>query len=168
MRKLTKSVVGVFSLGILATSWSIGQASDTNGFTSNYAGVAAGGSPSETPAPDGSATPSSSAAPNATATTKATPTPTPTKTSAPTKKTKTGDPQSYRYGVIQVTVTKSGGKITDITLDQAGATGGRQAAFDPLVNAAIQAQGSNFGNVSQATFTTETFKVALESALAKF
>lgn len=164
MRKLTKSVVGVFSLGILATSWSIGQASDTNGFTSNYAGVAAGGSPSETPAPDGSATPSSSATPNATAT----PTPTPTKTSAPTKKTKTGDPQSYRYGVIQVTVTKSGGKITDITLDQAGATGGRQAAFDPLVNAAIQAQGSNFGNVSQATFTTETFKVALESALAKF
>ena len=160
MRQVTKSIVGVVSLGVLATSWALGQASDTNGFNSNYAGVGTGAaspSPSATPSP-------TTAAPAPT------PTPTPTKTKTPsaTTVTKTGAAESYRYGVIQVSVTKSGGAITSIDLVQAGATGGRQAAFDPLVNAALQAQGSNFGNLGGATYTTETFKTALESALGKF
>lgn len=175
MRKATKTAVGILSLGVLATSWSIGQASETNGFTSNYAGVAADSpSPSSSPSQSisSSAAPSQSAGSKQTSKPKATATPstspTPAKPKAAGNKSKTGDAQSYRYGVIQVTVTKTGSKITDISLDQAGATGGRQAAFDPLVNAAIQAQGSSFGNVGGATYTTETFKTALESALAKF
>mgnify|MGYP000181481437 CR=1 FL=1 len=65
-------------------------------------------------------------------------------------------------------MTKSGGKITAVNLIQAGATHGREAAFSPLVQAAIQAQGSGFGNLSGATFTTEAFKQALDSALSKF
>ncbi|MFM5968570.1 MAG: FMN-binding protein [Micrococcales bacterium] len=67
-----------------------------------------------------------------------------------------------------MTVTKSAGKITDVTLDIAGATGGRQNAFSVLVSAALQANGSNFGNLSGATYTTDAFKQALDSALAKF
>lgn len=178
MRTVTKSIVGVVSLGVLATSWALGEASATNTFSSNYAGVGAG-----TAAPTNSASPTPTAeattpaattpagpttAPTTKPTASATPTPTQTKTPSATTVTKTGAAESYRYGVIQVSVTKSGGAITSINLVQAGATGGRQAAFDPLVNAALQAQGTNFGNLGGATFTTETFKTALESALAKF
>ena len=176
MRTVTKSIVGVVSLGVLATSWALGEASATNTFSSNYAGVGAGStaptnttSPTPTPA---ATTTAPTTKPTASATTKptasATPTPTQTKTPSATTVTKTGAAESYRYGVIQVSVTKSGGAITSINLVQAGATGGRQAAFDPLVNAALQAQGTNFGNLGGATFTTQTFKTALESALAKF
>jgi uncharacterized protein with FMN-binding domain len=82
--------------------------------------------------------------------------------------TKTGSAISYRYGTIQLSVTKSNGKITSIGLVQAQATGGRQGAFSYLVQYAEQAQGSNFGNLGGATFTTDAFKQALDSALAKF
>ena len=177
MRTVTKSIVGVVSLGVLATSWALGEASATNTFSSNYAGVGAGtaaptNSASPTPTPAATTPAPTPAGPTAAPTTKptasATPTPTQTKTPSASTVTKTGAAESYRYGVIQVSVTKSGGAITSINLVQAGATGGRQAAFDPLVNAALQAQGTNFGNLGGATFTTETFKTALESALAKF
>jgi uncharacterized protein with FMN-binding domain len=82
--------------------------------------------------------------------------------------TKTGSAISYRYGTIQVSVTKANGKITAVNLLQEGATGGRQGAFPYLVQYAIQANGSNFGNLGGATFTTDAFKQSLESALAKF
>ena len=69
---------------------------------------------------------------------------------------------------MQVSVTKTDGKITAVNLVQATATHGREAAFSPLVSAALQAQGSGFGNLSGATFTTDAFKQALDSALSKF
>lgn len=71
-------------------------------------------------------------------------------------------------GPIQLSVTKTNGKITSIGLVQAQATGGRQVAFSYLVDYAIKAQGSNFGNISGATYTTNAFKQALDSALSKF
>jgi len=36
-----------------------------------------------------------------------------------------------------------------------------------LVDLALQAQGSNFGNNSRATFTSQAFKKALNDALAQ-
>ena len=89
-------------------------------------------------------------------------------TSGTASVTKTGDAIAYRFGTIQVEVTEVSGKITDITLLQAGATGGRSAAFSYLVDYAIQAQGSNFGNISGATYTTAAFVQSLDSALAQF
>jgi uncharacterized protein with FMN-binding domain len=82
---------------------------------------------------------------------------------------KTGSAINYKYGTIQLEVVKSGSKITSINLIQAS-TKGREWASVPsmLVTTAISAQGSNFGNVSGATFTTTAFKSALDSALAKF
>jgi uncharacterized protein with FMN-binding domain len=82
--------------------------------------------------------------------------------------TKNGAAIQYRYGTVQVAVTKSGGKITAVNLLQEGATGGRQAAFTYLVELAIQANGTSFGNLSGATYTVDAFKQSLESALAKF
>lgn len=81
--------------------------------------------------------------------------------------TVTGDAVDYQYGTIQLEVVRTSGKISAINLVQAGATGGREAAFDPLVTAALQAQGNSFGNLSGATFTTVAFKQALDSAISK-
>lgn len=76
---------------------------------------------------------------------------------------------SYRYGTIQLEVVKTGSKITAINLVQAGVHG-RQYEQVPgmLVSAAIAANGTSFGSVSGATFTSEAFRSALESALAQF
>jgi uncharacterized protein with FMN-binding domain len=118
----------------------------------------------------------SAATPAAVSTPKATPAapaPAPAATTAApapaaTGTTKTGSAISYRYGTVQVSVTKANGKITAVNLLQQGATGGRQGAFPYLVQYAIQANGTSFGNLGGATYTTDAFKQSLESALAKF
>lgn len=187
MRKVTKNIVGVLSLGVLATSWSLGQAAETglslsNGATNTDTPAAQTASPSPT-ASDLPTTASTPAAPvetggtsQATApTTAPTPTPTPTKTAATTAAsvTKTSDAISYiaekRQGIMQISVTKAGSKITDVTIISGGTEGGQwQSVPGILAQAAIDAQGSDFGNISRATHTTDAFKQALESALAKF
>jgi len=82
-------------------------------------------------------------------------------------KTGTGDAIQYQYGVIQLKVTTTGGKITAIEHIQAGANNGREAAFPYLKKDAIAANGSSFSNLSGATFTTDAYKQALDSALSK-
>ena len=82
-------------------------------------------------------------------------------------KTVTGDAIDYQYGTIQVEVVRQGGKITTVNLIQAGANNGREAAFPTLQSEAVKAQGSNFGNLSGATYTTQAFKRALDSAISK-
>lgn len=75
----------------------------------------------------------------------------------------------YRYGAFQIQVVKSGSTISSINVLTGTTRGGQYAAIIPeLVSAAVSANGSNFGNYSGATFTTNAFKQALESALAKF
>ncbi len=74
----------------------------------------------------------------------------------------------YKYGVVQVSVTMVGNEITDVGLLQGDTSNGREAAYVILADATIEVQGTNYGNVSGATFTTEAFKKAVESALAKF
>jgi hypothetical protein len=89
-------------------------------------------------------------------------------TTTPTEVTKTGTSIRYRFGTIQVSVTKTAGKITAVNLLQAGATGGRGQAFDFLVQYTVDAQGSSFGNISGATYTTDAYKQSLNAALAQF
>jgi uncharacterized protein with FMN-binding domain len=179
VRKVTKNIVGVLSLGVLATSWSLGQAAET--------GLSLGGAATNTntaqPTPEAtqSASSTASASPEASASAPASTTPTPAPTPAPTKTattsaasvTKTSAAVSYiakdRQGVMQLSVTKTGSKITNVTIISGGTEGGEWASVPSiLAQAAIDAQGSNFGNISRATHTTDAFKQALESALAKF
>jgi uncharacterized protein with FMN-binding domain len=82
-------------------------------------------------------------------------------------KTATGDAVDYEFGTIQLSVTTDGSKLTDVGLIQAGANGGREQAFSYLVSDAITANGSNFANLSGATYTTDAFKRALDSAISK-
>jgi uncharacterized protein with FMN-binding domain len=79
----------------------------------------------------------------------------------------TGDAIDYQFGTVQLKVTKANGKITAVDLVQAGATAGRDQAFSYLVSDAISANGSSFGNLSGATYTTDAFKQALDSAISK-
>lgn len=81
--------------------------------------------------------------------------------------TATSDAVPYQYGQIQVTVTEKSGKITAIDTGTSSATGGREQAFSYLVKDAITANGTNFANLSGATYTTDAFKQALTSAVAK-
>ncbi|MEY4310680.1 MAG: hypothetical protein RLZ71_606 [Actinomycetota bacterium] len=81
--------------------------------------------------------------------------------------TATGDAVQYQYGTVQLSVTRDSGKITKVDLVQAGATAGREQAFPYLQQYAIDSNGSSFGNLSGATYTTDAFKQALDSAISK-
>ncbi|MFM6980111.1 MAG: FMN-binding protein [Micrococcales bacterium] len=87
--------------------------------------------------------------------------------SAGSDKTVQGDAIQYRYGTVQVEVVRTSGKISAINLLQSDATAGREQAYPILVQYALDAQGTNFGNLSGATFTTDAFKQALNSAISK-
>ncbi len=179
MRKATQNIVGVLSLGVLATSWSLGQAADTGlsletapqpAATNNTdAPAVPTAEPSATPAtPAEPGTAPSQSASQSSAPTKA-PAPAPTKQPAAASVSQTGAAVPYKYGVIQLEVVKSGSSITAVNLIQSSTKGPDWAVVPGmLAEAAVNANGSNFGNVSGATFTTQAFKQALESALGKF
>ena len=82
-------------------------------------------------------------------------------------KTVTGDAIEYRYGVVQLEVTATNGKIEKITEVQATASSGYMQAFPYLNELALQAQSADFGNVSGATFSSDAYAEALSSALKK-
>lgn len=86
---------------------------------------------------------------------------------APVTKTIVSDRIPYKYGEIQLQLTTSGGQITDISVLVGDMSYGRDVAYQTLVAATISTQGTNYGNVSGATFTTEAFKQAVQNALAK-
>ncbi|MCX8529917.1 MAG: FMN-binding protein [Rhodoluna sp.] len=182
MRIATKLATGLMGVGVLAVSYKLGlptaasPLADGGTAVTSLTGDTVPGNqptPSATPSPSASASASPSTSPK---------TPTPKKTKTPAAPstggttttttsggTKTGDSIAYRYGYIQVSVTEdTSGKITAIDFIQAGATGGRQQAFSILKTAALNAQGTSFGNVGGATYTTDAFKQALDSALAQF
>lgn len=74
----------------------------------------------------------------------------------------------YKFGEIQLEIQVAGGALTDITMLKATTEGrGYEQAPPLLVEAALAAGGTDFGNLSGATFTTVAFKQALEDALAQ-
>ena len=184
MRTSTKTALGLVSLGLFVGSYQVGLAAETGfGAAAPATNTATGETPAATePSASPSSSASSSSSPSSspsssttktpaatTPTASATPAPAATKTPAATQKvSKQSSLINYEYGVVQVTITKSGGTITAVNLDRGTATDGRQAAFPSLIQATIDANGSGFGNISRATLTTNAYKQAVNSALAKF
>lgn len=82
-------------------------------------------------------------------------------------KTVSGDAIEYRYGVVQLEVTATNGKIEKIAEVQATASSGYMQAFPYLNEMALKAQSADFGNLSGATFSSEAYAQALASALNK-
>ena len=82
-----------------------------------------------------------------------------------TEKTATATAPGYG-GDIKLTVTMEGEKIKDIVVDEHSETEGVGAdALPKLVEAAKEANGTEFDNVSGATVTSEAFKAALKEAI---
>ena len=148
MRKSSQIVMGAISLASVVVGVEIGaQASIPGAFNPH---------PTVTPTPTPKPT---------------TPGPKPTiPTPKPTQVSHISDPVSYRFGTVQLTVTKTGTKITDITMNQAGATNGRAASFPYLITLALKAQNATFDTsmMSGATYSTDAFVQALDNALRQF
>lgn len=158
MRSATKTFVGLAGIGVIVAAAKLGMPVAVVANTVSNAAT-------ETPAATATPTPPPTKTPT-TSTGTTTTTKKPTTTVAGV--TKSGSAVRYKYGVVQVKVTKKSGKISSISYLQKSATDGRGAVFPDLVTAAKAANGSNIRNISGATFTVDAFKQALDSALAKF
>jgi uncharacterized protein with FMN-binding domain len=82
----------------------------------------------------------------------------------------TGDAVDTRYGPVQVRVTLSGGRITQIDVVQAPTDTPRDIeinnyALPILTQEALAAQSASIDTVSGATYTTEGYVGSLQSAL---
>jgi uncharacterized protein with FMN-binding domain len=115
-----------------------------------------------------------SKAPTATAvtTTSSQPSSSSSSSSSSSGKTVTGDAISTQYGNVQLKVTVSGGKITNIQPVQLPSGDPKSSqissyAAPQLTQSALTAQSANVNAVSGATYTSDGYKTALQSALDK-
>ena len=183
MRKSTLMVTSLFAASALTVAWNTGQLTANNEILLLPAESTSNPAPTEVAAADPNATSTATAEPTATASAPATspapgqtaaPAPSPTATAAPTTPaapvtvTANSDPITYKYGTVQISMTTVDGAITKIKMLQGDATNGRDSAYKTLIDATIQNQGTNYGNISGATFTVDAFKKAVDSALLKF
>jgi uncharacterized protein with FMN-binding domain len=82
----------------------------------------------------------------------------------------TGQDIQYQYGDIQLKVTQQGTRMTSIDVVNNGANDARSAqinsiAVPMLTQQALQAQSVQIDGVSGATFTSNAYAQALQSAL---
>jgi uncharacterized protein with FMN-binding domain len=87
-------------------------------------------------------------------------------------RTVTGDVVSTQYGNVQLKVTISGGKITDVQAVQLPSGDPKSAqissyAGPQLRQSALTKQSGSIDAVSGATYTSDGYKTALQSALDK-
>jgi len=117
-------------------------------------------------------TPPSTTAPSTT-TPPTTTAPTTTTTTPRATRSATGPAVNYNYGVLSVTVTASGSKITDVqiaSLDDGGNFRSQsidQQSIPLLEQQALQAQSANIQGVSGATYTSAGFAQSLQGALSQ-
>ncbi len=155
------------SIGLLAIGWQAGAAVTA----ANNAALAPASTTSATTTPSATPTSTASSTPSASATSSATETPTPTAAASGAKDgTYKGSSISTRYGSVQVQVTISGGKITDIAplklTDQGGLSVEISSQVAPILHdEVISAQSANVQNVSGGTYTTRGYLQSLQSAL---
>jgi uncharacterized protein with FMN-binding domain len=140
---VTSSASALPSAGLPATSTSASSATPSSSATTT-------GAP-----PDPSATPSSTTA-----------------TSAPSSITYTGSAITTRYGIVQVKITVSAKKITNVGFVQLTAFDGRSQRINSgaapiLLQETLSAQSAHIDSVSGASYTSEGYDQSLQSALDK-
>jgi uncharacterized protein with FMN-binding domain len=131
---------------------------------------------SASPSPSKSATKKSKPKPTPTPT-KTTPTaappapttPAPTKSSAPARPsgTFTGSDENTQYGDVQVQITVSNGKITDVNDVQQPSDNTASQAVSQLNQEVLTAQSANIQAVSGATYTSQGYIGSLQQAVNK-
>lgn len=82
----------------------------------------------------------------------------------------TGADAPNQYGDVQVQVTVTGGKITQVSALQLPSGDGRSAeissfAGPELAQQALAAQSANIDGVSGATYTSDSYRSSLQSAI---
>lgn len=85
-------------------------------------------------------------------------------------RTYTGTAASTRYGPVQVTITVTDGKVTDVAVPQSPSSSPRDVqiadrALPVLVRETISAQSAKIDMVSGATYTSDGYVTSLQSAL---
>ncbi len=101
------------------------------------------------------------------------PTSSPTTTSPSATRSATGAAINYHWGILSVSVTVSGTKITKVgiaSLDDGGNSRSQsidQQSIPILEQQALQAQNANIQGVSGASYTSAGFAQSLQSALSK-
>jgi uncharacterized protein with FMN-binding domain len=129
--------------------------------------------PGASSAPPGSPTTAAGAPPAPSTTAGPSATPTTTTSPPPTKRAATGTAVNYNWGVLSVTATVTGTKLTDVSiasLDDGGSARSQsidQQSIPILEQQALQAQSANIQGVSGASYTSAGFTQSLQSALAK-
>jgi uncharacterized protein with FMN-binding domain len=93
-------------------------------------------------------------------------------TAAAKTRTATGTDVSFQYGDLQVKVTKTGTRVTDISVVQLNASDPRsqsidQGAIPQLQQEAMSAQNANIQAISGASYTSAAYTQSLQSALDK-
>jgi uncharacterized protein with FMN-binding domain len=83
----------------------------------------------------------------------------------------TGQDISYRYGDIELKVVEQGTRITNIEVVSEGATDPHSQQINSqavpiLQSQALAAQSANIDGVAGATFTSQAYADALQSALS--
>ena len=90
--------------------------------------------------------------------------------SSGTSTTVTGTAASTRYGPVQVQLTASGGRVTDVEVIEYPDRDGRDRqinarALPILVSETLDAQSADIDMVSGATYTSQGYVTSLQSAL---
>jgi uncharacterized protein with FMN-binding domain len=111
--------------------------------------------------PHGSALPTAGAAPSASA---------PAPAGSGTGRQLTGTDVPNQYGDVQVQITTSGGRITQVTALRLPSGDGRSQEISSfsgpqLAQQALAAQSANIDGVSGATYTSEGYRTSLQSAI---
>ena len=177
MRKSSQVLMGAVSLVAVTAGFQAGANAKSPSFTPGPIQTPGPttqptNTPTTTPTttPTGKPTKKPTGKPTKTPTTKPTKTPTPTPPPPSTTVSHESSPVYYRFGTVQLTVTKQGSQITNIVMNQAGASAGRAAAFPYLIQLAEQAQSASFDTsmMGGATYSTNAFLQALGDALSQF
>jgi len=167
MRARAAFLAGAGSAAILAIGWNASLGLTNAATSSGPVAASTSGAAGSAPSPKTTSTPSSTPSdsqPAASATTAPAPAPAPVP-AGPADGTYTGQAVGYQYGTIQVAVVISGGQITDVQNIIAQATHGRDQAFPMLLSEVLQAQSAHISNLSGATYTTQAYEQAVQSAL---
>jgi uncharacterized protein with FMN-binding domain len=98
------------------------------------------------------------------------PVPPPAGGTGPRQGTFTGTVAQTQYGPVQVRITVTGGRLTDVTALQLPRTEARSLDIDrtavpTLRQEALKAQSANINAVSGATYTSQGYKTSLQAAL---
>ena len=131
------------------------------------AGLPDGPTGTATPAPQPTAT---GDGPPAVPSITQTPSPSPTPGGGLRNGSYTGDDVSMRYGDVQVKLTVSGGRITDVVAlqmpsDRARSADISQVAGPMLHDEVLQAQSAQIDSLSGATYTSDAYAQSVQAAL---